>query len=222
MIIVPAAGNGRRFQEAGYPLPKHELQIGGKRMVDRVVENVQHLDVGGEVVIATRDMVGETRGAVETVLRALEKSKPQPFERVVIANCDQLINWAQPFGVSDAWDGWLVVFASQENAHSYVKVTDAGRVRAIVEKQVVSQLAVSGVYVFKSAARLQDALGNALLAAGDEEVYLSDAIEYLLWEDAWIQAIPRPTAILGTPEDFQRFQTAYAVAHQEALRGACC
>jgi dTDP-glucose pyrophosphorylase len=232
VIIIPAAGHGRRFQEAGFFVPKPDIPLGGRKMIERVAENVEWLDPDGELVIATQDVVGPTSGAVETIHRALQMHPLKPFEQLVIANCDQLIRWqgdehtylAQSPSLSAAvGDGWLATFPSQEEAHSYVMTDSFGRIRAIVEKQVVSTMAVSGVYAFRSALRVKDALEQVLSRPTGSELYLSSAIELLLYEGMTLYSAPRPTAILGTPEDVQRFDVAYQIAAAEVChdRGVC-
>lgn len=57
MILIPCAGDGARFQKAGYSLPKHQLPLNGKPMIQWVRENVEWLDPEGETFIATKDVV---------------------------------------------------------------------------------------------------------------------------------------------------------------------
>ena len=39
-ILIPMAGAGSRFQEAGYNLPKPLIDVKGKPMIQHVVENI--------------------------------------------------------------------------------------------------------------------------------------------------------------------------------------
>ena len=50
-IIIPMAGNGQRFVDAGYDLPKPMIDVLGKPMILRVLEN---LDIDGKYHFVVR------------------------------------------------------------------------------------------------------------------------------------------------------------------------
>ena len=50
-ILVPMAGAGSRFKEVGYRLPKPLIDVNGKPMVQRVVEN---LNINGKYIFVVR------------------------------------------------------------------------------------------------------------------------------------------------------------------------
>ena len=50
-ILIPMAGNGSRFKTAGYPKPKPFIEVVGKTMIERVVEN---LGIEHEFIFLTR------------------------------------------------------------------------------------------------------------------------------------------------------------------------
>lgn len=207
MIVVPACGEGKRFKDAGYDLPKHLLPLDGVPMVERVVENVRRLDPLGDALIVTQDLVGKTKGAVDTLLRVEDKIRYG--EPLVIANCDQLL------GLGDVrlrGDGVIFTFPSASEAHSYVVTDPEDRIICIREKQVVSHRAVSGVYWFQSPALFLSACRKVLETQGDRELYLSAAIQVMLDKGMVLYAQDAPTTILGTPEDFQRYEVAVSLA----------
>ena len=39
-ILIPLAGEGRRFREAGYNMPKPFIDVNGKPMIERVIDNI--------------------------------------------------------------------------------------------------------------------------------------------------------------------------------------
>jgi dTDP-glucose pyrophosphorylase len=218
VIIIPAAGQGRRFREAGYTAPKHEIPLLGDPMIDWVIENVRPLDPAGEVFVATQERVGKTKGAMETIHRALVQAKPRPDERLVIANCDQLLDLSALSQTASIGNGLIFTFKSANPAHSYVECHGHYRITSIVEKPPYppSDRAVSGVYVFANphgiATAIKDSLAGAGRSASAEnlqgEQYRSVAIRRMIDQGYALYAHDVPTAILGTPEDFQRFQTA--------------
>lgn len=220
MIVIPAAGEGRRFKEAGYRVPKHRIPLGGDTMVAQVRENVRPLDPDGDCIVADQDFVGKTKGAIDTILRAIEQYgilRPGLYdgsEPLVIANCDQLVLLPEKLG---PWgNGLIFTFKSANTAHSYVATDSRGRITGIVEKPTSvdpSWRAVSGVYAFTQAAPFVAACQAVMYVAdGEGEQYVSAAIGVMLAEGYSLYAVDVPTAILGTPEDFQRFETALRLA----------
>ena len=221
MIIIPAAGEGRRFQEAGYKGPKHLIPLDGVPMIDWVVRNVRPLDPHGDVVVASQTTVGKTKGAMETIKRALTGYPPKAGEPLVIANCDQLIRVPENFFTSGVGHGVIFTFKSASPAHSYVYTDRRGRITGIVEKPLTppTNQAVSGVYYFANSAALTTAIKDSLAGEGRSqsaedstgEQYLSVALRRMIQQEYTLYAIDVPTAILGTPEDFQRFETALEI-----------
>ncbi len=220
MIFVPAAGDGRRFKEAGYKTPKHLLPLLGTDMITLVIESVRPLDPEGDAFVITQDWVGKTAGAVDTVLKAWTRltyrppgdTRPITYEHdpLVVANCDQLIDLS---GIDKAaWGNGLVfTFPSNSSAHSYVTTDRRDRITGIVEKPDTppSNKAVAGVYAFPIAIQFIEA---CLAVHGDKdapgEEYISAALAKMIDWGYHLFAVDAPTAILGTPEDYARFVTA--------------
>jgi len=109
-IVIPMAGEGSRFKEAGYTIPKPFLPILGKPMIRSVIENIRPIEDSKVYLIARRDHASYvepiaesmenvfiiyleevTQGAACTVLKAdryVNNNDP-----LIIANSDQLIWW---------------------------------------------------------------------------------------------------------------------------------
>lgn len=197
-------------------------------MIERVVDTVRPLDPHGGVFIATQEWVGKTDGAVDTILKAWARLNYTPVgtpkvpleqEVLIVANCDQLILLPEQVGT---WgNGIVFTFKSASTAHSYVTTDRQGRITSIVEKPDVppSDQAVSGVYAFTSAGPFIEACRFVSTDSGGDkyvgesgELYVSSALARMVDEGYGLYAVDAPTAILGTPEDFQRFETALQFA----------
>src|SRR5204862_340389 len=111
-IVVPMAGRGSRFTEAGYTLPKPLIDVAGRAMIDVVISNLRPSRphtftflVQAEQVrdhdLATRlaewapgctvlPLQGVTEGAACTVLTA--RDHLDPGAPLMIANCDQWVD----------------------------------------------------------------------------------------------------------------------------------
>lgn len=162
-IIIPMAGNGQRFEDAGYTKPKPFIDVLGQPMIKRVIDNFS--SKGDQITLICRNehlkyfealkgynlnlivLEEKTEGAVCTVLKS--KHIINNDTSILIVNCDQLV---QDFNlrdfVSKAKDASVAVFNSTNPHHSYVKMRDGKAVR-MAEKEVISDNAVVGIYFYK-------------------------------------------------------------------------
>ena len=53
-VVIPMAGEGSRFSVAGYDKPKPFIDILGKPMISRVIENLYHKDAK-YILVARRE-----------------------------------------------------------------------------------------------------------------------------------------------------------------------
>lgn len=167
-ILIPMAGMGSRFVAHGIVVPKPLIDVEGKPMIERVVENLGRDNKFAFVI--RRDttftsgledfLLGNfpgceifyverlTRGAAETCLVASEWFDDD--EGLVIANCDQLQVWDHGDYLQRAShtesDGLIVTFDSDHPNNSYVELSSSGDVARTVEKRVISRIATTGVY----------------------------------------------------------------------------
>lgn len=172
-IVIPMAGRGSRFVERGYELPKPLIDVAGKPMIQRVIENLapdinhrfiflvlkEHIETYGiedklkswagsnaEVVVV--DQV--TEGAACTVLLAQEFLSEK--NDLMIANSDQIIDisvtdyivWSRGEGL----DGSIMVFEDNDPKWSFAKLDGNGFVVEVAEKNPISNLATVGIYYF--------------------------------------------------------------------------
>lgn len=208
-IVIPAAGNGSRFKDAGYELPKPEINVLGKPMIERVKENLRPYADHYFTVIRKEDLTKPTGGAVETILQA----EIQDDEPLLIGNCDQLASFDVMDFINTELDGRILVFRSNKPHHSFVEVNDTGIITDIREKEVISNLAVTGIYYFRRGKDFKYAakqvIDNNTRVKG--EFYVSSVINQMLINQLNLGVYEAPTAILGTPEELQLFEMAVSV-----------
>lgn len=136
-IVIPAAGAGRRFQEAGFELPKPFIDIYGLPMLARVMYNVAPLMPHRFVVLLRREhhelwcklMPPElqvktivrlvdniTEGAACTVL--LAKDLINNHEPLLLCNADQLVFFSDNTEVVSyhEWIDDTTIWATKENS----------------------------------------------------------------------------------------------------------
>jgi choline kinase len=169
-VLVPMAGEGSRFKEKGYNVPKPLININGKLMIQHVVESL-NLDANFIYVVQKShnlqynlntmlnlitpnckivEVDGLTEGAVCSTLIAKELFDNK--NPLMIVNSDQFIEWNSSnfyYKMNEAnIDGGVVTFDSSETKWSYVKISD-GYVIETAEKNPISNDATVGIYYWK-------------------------------------------------------------------------
>ena len=174
-VVVPMAGAGTRFADAGHQVPKFLIDVAGMPMIQRamwgsgiggriiyIVQSAHNKEYNLsellpamtpelEVVVLEVDEV--TEGAAATVLVA--KDYINHDEVLVICDSDGVIEWTPNDFLIDAGesrnlDGSIAVFTSSSSAFSYAK-TSGGEdlVQEVVEKDVISDNACAGLYYWR-------------------------------------------------------------------------
>lgn len=216
-VVIPAAGSGRRFADAGYDLPKPLIDVLGKPMIQRVLDNLQtrerqRVTVVSQILLPTDAEVvltEPTLGAVDTLLRAGIGDGP-----LLVANCDQLTSLDMDRFVDPRGDGCIATFRSSKPHHSYVELNSGGAVREIAEKSVISHHAVAGVYFFRNGKDFLDACRTVV----DEhrlvlnEFYVSTAIALMVKRGARLTTMDCDVAVMGTPDELESFLSAAQIA----------
>jgi NDP-sugar pyrophosphorylase family protein len=211
-IVLPIAGRGSRFADAGYTLPKPLIPVHGIPMIEAVVRNVrpacahrfifvalrEHLDhlgmrealeqaAPGSVVVPV-DRV--TEGAACTVLLAREYiDNDQPL---MLANSDQWVDidindYLAAMDTQRA-DGLIMTMEADDPKWSFVGLDRAGFVTRVVEKQVISNEATVGIYNFRHGADFVRA-ADQMIAADlrvNNEFYVAPTYNQLIAEGARI------------------------------------
>lgn len=167
-VLIPMAGEGSRFREAGYTFPKPLIDVKGKPMIQLVTEN---LNIKANFIFIVREehkvkynlesmlKIIEpdckivtvnylTEGACCTTLLAEEYiNNDNPL---LIANSDQYIEWnsGEFFHSMNTpnLDGAILTFENTHPKWSYVKTDENGNITMVKEKEVISNQASIGIY----------------------------------------------------------------------------
>jgi HAD superfamily hydrolase (TIGR01509 family) len=167
-VLIPMAGAGTRFQQAGYTFPKPLIDVEGKPMIQVVVDNLNidatfiyvvqkshraqyNLDTLLNLITPGCKIVevdGITEGAACTTLLAKEYiNNDAPL---VMANSDQFVEWdSNEFMykmIEQKVDGGIVTFTATHPKWSFAKVDEYGYVIEVAEKNPISDIATVGVY----------------------------------------------------------------------------
>ena len=182
-IVMPIAGLGSRFLQAGYTAPKPLIPVHGVPMIEAVITNIrpstghrfiflalaEHLE-GSQLrqvlesaapgcVVVPVDRV--TEGAACTVL--LARQLIDTSDSLMIANCDQWVD----IGIDDYLaameraqaDGLIMTMRADDPKWSFVGFDEHHRITCVVEKKVISDEATVGIYNFRA--------GSAFVRAAD-------------------------------------------------------
>jgi len=167
-VLIPMAGAGSRFQQAGYTFPKPLIEVEGKPMIQVVVDNLNidatfiyvvqkehrekyNLDTLLNLITPNCKIVevdGLTEGAACTTLLAKEFINSDA--PLVMANSDQFLEWdSNEFMykmIEQEVDGGIVTFHATHPKWSFAKVDEYGYVTEVAEKNPISDIATVGVY----------------------------------------------------------------------------
>lgn len=234
-IVIPMAGLGSRFSDAGYSKPKPFIDVAGKTMIERVMDNLavpgarfvliarrEHLEQEPEAVqaLVSRgntqflpiDFV--TEGAACTVLTA--RSLINSASPLLIANCDQIVDFDCVAFIEDArrreLGGSILSFrnAERDEKWSFAKVNEGGLVTEVREKIAISDIATVGLYYFATAQRFVDAAVD-MICRNDRvknEFYVCPVYNYAIRNGDQVGIFDIPEGAMhgiGTPSDLQAF-----------------
>ena len=170
-VLIPMAGAGSRFAQAGYTFPKPLIEVNGKPMIQVVVENLnvdahfifivqkEHYEKYNlkqllNLIAPNCDIIqvdGVTEGAACTTL--LSKELIDNDEPLMMANSDQFVEWNSneclyAFTADDI-DGGIVTFKATHPKWSFAKIGEDGFVSEVAEKNPISDIATVGIYYWK-------------------------------------------------------------------------
>jgi len=167
-VLIPMAGAGTRFQQAGYTFPKPLIDVRSKPMIQVVVDNLNidatfiyvvqkehrgryNLDTLLNLITPNCKIVevdGITEGAACTTLLAKEFINND--EPLLMANSDQFVEWdSNEFMykmIEQKVDGGILTFQATHPKWSFAKVDEYGYVTEVAEKNPISDIATVGVY----------------------------------------------------------------------------
>jgi dTDP-glucose pyrophosphorylase len=231
-IIIGLAGEGSRFKNAGYNLPKFLVVYHGAPMIYHAVDTIgltgkihfvvqeEHLQkyrflekmllgLGNEIIPVKE----KTAGAAESLLLA------KPYitnhnDPLLSVNCDQYLSWKghkfQQQLNSDPETSYIVTYKETSNKCSYVREQNECVVE-VREKKIISNDATIGYYHW---AHTSDFFIDAEQMIADEykennEYYVAPVYNYSIARGLKVKKYPIANNEfwpVGTPSDYQQFE----------------
>lgn len=250
-IVIPMAGLGTRFSNEGFNLPKPLIETNGKTLIEH---SISTLGVEGKYIFITRkydnpehnilltkrlkeiqpnsieiQLNEPTKGATETALAA--KQYINNNEPLIITNCDQITDWDaskfNEFISNPNIEGVVVTYPSSNPKNSFAVVED-NRVIKLVEKQVVSDIALIGVHYWREGymfVETAEMLLKDFEEEGRPECYISETYNYLIYTGANIKnyhITANEYIPLGTPYDLKIYEGKVKEFHTEKPKTIFC
>jgi dTDP-glucose pyrophosphorylase len=233
-VLIPMAGAGSRFQQAGYTFPKPLIDVRGKPMIQTVVENLNidatfiyvvqkehrlkyNLDTLLNLITPNCKIVevdGITEGAACTTLLAKEHINSD--EPLLMANSDQFVEWDSSEFLykmnEQSVDGGIVTFTATHPKWSFAKINEHGYVTEVAEKNPISDIATVGIYYWKHGSdyvRFAEQMIERNIRVNNE-FYVCPVFNQAIEGGLKIKTFDVPGMWgLGTPEDLKYFLEHY-------------
>lgn len=231
MIVIPMAGDSRRFAAAGYDVPKYMLSLDGRPMFDWsvlsfqahfgrepflfVARDVKHtrtflasrLSALGLTDAAVVVLDAATDGQAETVELGLKAMAIAETEPIVIFNIDTIRPGIGKMDMS-GMDGWLEVFRAPGENWSFVEpeAPDSDYVARCAEKVRISDLCCTGLYGFARAELFHAALAAERVAPSSHELFVAPLYNHLIAAGhriGWREVPSMQVIASGTPAEYE-------------------
>lgn len=186
-VLVLLAGDSKNFENQGYIFPKFLIEVDGKPLLQKVIENITTLRDSEFIFIVQKEeskryhyediikllvpnaqvikVENITRGAACTALFAIDLINND--EPLIITNGDQYIHEDLNKAVKNFrdrdLDGGIITFDSVHPRWSYVRLNDENFIIETAEKRPISKYATAGFFYFKRGKDYVKAATNMIL-----------------------------------------------------------
>jgi UDP-N-acetylglucosamine diphosphorylase / glucose-1-phosphate thymidylyltransferase / UDP-N-acetylgalactosamine diphosphorylase / glucosamine-1-phosphate N-acetyltransferase / galactosamine-1-phosphate N-acetyltransferase len=228
-IVMPMAGLGSRFRQAGFQIPKPLIEVRGRPMYAWATESLP-LEKSTRLIFILLASQPEFPDLKRDIEQRYAKHKPIVLtvpeltagQAITVLRAREFINNNEPllihnadtaFDVDHSWverataeklGGALLVFPSQEKRWSFSRDNSRGLVEEVREKEVISPWATTGTYWFGCGADFVNAAETRFNSGKREasEFYVGPLYNDLIARGARVKNFPiRKLYCFGTPED---------------------
>ena len=236
-ILITMAGLGSRFREAGYKVPKYQIEAKGKTLFEWSMESLEGFRSPENdyifVVRAEDDAEGFIREKCSemglgnvTVLQLDHTTDGQATtamlaEKVwdedsglLIYNIDTYVEAGQMKASQISGDGFIPCFHAKGEHWSFARLDEKGNVVEVREKKRISDNCTLGAYYFKSC-RLYSELYREYYSSQEKlekgEKYVAPLYNYLIEKGGSVKISIveyEKVHVLGTPKELEAFLEA--------------
>lgn len=224
------AGLGSRFQNKEFNKPKPLIIVNSEPMILRAMKS---LDLDGKYYFVIQ--AGEHAREIRSVISNFNKEANvieidyvtdgpartallfsdliNSNQELVIANCDQIMEWSGDKFLSSArlYDGAVVTYYANTDKNSYAKLDINGNVLEIREKEVISTTSLNGIHYWKRGSYFVSSALDMIKAndrASNGEFYIGPSYNYMIKKGYSVGSVHIPNEMhhaVGDPEDLLRF-----------------
>ena len=239
-IVIPMAGQGKRFKDSGISKPKFMIEVQDKTLFEWSLDSLP-LDISRKIIFICleehekefnvskfiRNIMKErycktnyeliylkkaTRGQVETVLHAKQLIDSETM--LIIYNIDtQFVSTRLKPKIltlkNQNIDGILGCFTSDNENLSFVELNEKGFIKRVKEKEKISSLASTGLYIFSEGKQFIEAAETMIKndVKIKDEFFVSEIYNILLKSGKKFDVdIAEEFIPFGTPDDIKRFE----------------
>lgn len=205
-VVIPMAGEGSRFRDAGFTTPKPLIDVRGLPMVAAVIRD---LNIDAQFIFIVKQeheqqynlstmlklmvpgceichVSGKQEGAATTILQIRPLIDNQ--NHLLIVNSDQMWSWQANtfyhYVTQSKLDGSIVVFEdpTKDPKWSFARLDENQLVVEVAEKQPISTLASAGIYYWSHGSDFVH-YAEQMVAANDRingEFYVAPVYNYAI------------------------------------------
>ncbi len=239
-LIMPMGGKGSRFSEVGFKEPKPLIKINNKPFFYWATRSItKFLDVDLTYVVLKEHVVNFNidqeikkyfpeanivvidevlNGAVLTCLEGIKNINDDL--PIVFNDCDHMFICNDFYSLVNNdkidKDGILLTFNSNEAKFSYLDIDENNLVKRTVEKEVISNHAICGVYFFRNKDIFKDSVAEYLKKCNYQEYFISGVYNIMIANNYKVSYIDTDVHVsFGTPDEYN---LALNSKHFEDLR----
>lgn len=232
-VVITMAGEGKRFRDAGYKIPKFMIDVEGKTLFEWSMESLRSLNKEFFYFITRKeydasyfikekcDKLGisnfkiieleeKTLGQAQTAMYAINECNLD--DEIFIYNIDTYANPNFIRREKLLGDGGIPCFNADGEHWSFVKLNENNIAVEVTEKKRISEHASIGAYYFKKASDFIKAynlfyIEQKRLEKGER--YVAPLYNELIKDNKEITIIQIPTnevVVLGTPAEVEEFK----------------
>ena len=225
------AGLGKRFQMKGFSLPKPLIDINGTPMIVKVLDSLELSQAQFLFVIAKNEYSEHIKNLISSSVKKskfieidyvtegpacsclLFREEIDNDEELVIANCDQIMEWDSENFLMNVrrFDGAVVTYYNDTDKNSYARIDKRGRVLEIREKEVISNVSLNGVHYWKKGKYFVASTEDMITAddrAPNGEFYVGPTYNYMINKGLTVGIYHIPNQqhhAVGVPVDLENY-----------------
>jgi NDP-sugar pyrophosphorylase family protein len=225
-ILMPMAGEGKRFQDVGYKDLKPMIDVCGKPMVETAIKNLAPNEPYRFVFVVQKSFMKRYGDKFRKMIKDQDVILEVPYltagtacsmlvasdyleGELLVGYCDQLVD----IDINDflktarKYDVCVMTFKDDDPKWSYIKL-NGNKIIEAKEKIVISDQAFVGIYYYKNGLDCKKAIETMIEkdVRYNNEFFLSHSFNEMKDKSFYAYDIPKEMMHgLGTPKDLEKY-----------------